>query len=273
VSIRKEIIRYYDSGIESVRLQTDVFQLERIRTQEIILRHLKEKSLKILDIGGGSGFYSFWLSGLGHKIHLVDPVRMNIKKAREMEARSEIKLASISIGEARSLDFENESFDLALSFGPLYHLTDRRDRLDALKEAGRVLKKDGLLICAAISKYASLYDGFFKNMNEDFEFREIMKRDLENGQHRNTTGKVIHFTTAFFHHPDELKDEILEAGFELKKILPVESFGGLLPNFCELWEDRRLKDLLLESIRKIEEDPMILGMTSHLLAVASNSKQ
>lgn len=43
----------------------------------------------------------------------------------------------------------------------------------------------------------------------------------------------VRLETVFFHHPDELKEEILEAGFQLKKILPVESFGGLLPNFCE----------------------------------------
>lgn len=78
----------------------------------------------------------------------------------------------------------------------------------------------------------------------------------------------VRLETAFFHHPDELKEEIREAGFQLKKILPVESFGGLLPNFCHLWEDPGYRKLLLESIRKIEDDPVLLGMTSHLLAVA-----
>jgi ubiquinone/menaquinone biosynthesis C-methylase UbiE len=268
VRIRKEICGYYASGIESVRLEMDVFQLERVRTQEIILRYLPQKPLRILDVGGGSGYYSFWLTGLGHEVHLVDPVQMNVRKARERESLSGFKLASITVGEARSLRFENEFFDLLLSFGPLYHLTDRNERIEALREANRVLKKDGLMMCAAISRYASLYDGFFKKMNDDPEFRKIMKGDLKDGQHRNTTGKIIHFTTAFFHHPDELREEIREAGFQLDKILPVESFGGLLPNFYELWEDPGYRKLLLDSIRQIEDDPVLLGMTSHLLAVA-----
>jgi hypothetical protein len=78
----------------------------------------------------------------------------------------------------------------------------------------------------------------------------------------------VRLETDVFHYPDELKEEILEAGFQLKKIHPVESFGGLLPNFCELWEDRGYRKLLLDSIRQIEDDPVLLGMTSHLLAVA-----
>jgi ubiquinone/menaquinone biosynthesis C-methylase UbiE len=268
VAIPKEIKEYYASGIEANRLDQDVFQLERARTQEIILRYLTGSPIRILDVGGGSGSYSFWLAEKGHEVHLVDPVQANIDEALKQQSQSGLRLSSLSIGEARALESEDNRFDLLLFLGPLYHLTDRRDRIAALKEARRVLKESGLLVCAAISRFASLFDGFFKGLNEDPGFTEIVRRDLESGQHRNTTGRICHFTTAFFHHPEELKEEILQAGFRLEKIFPIESFGGLLPDFCGLWEDQKSRDRLLEFICRIEDDPSLVGMTNHLLAVA-----
>jgi len=83
VSIDDDIVEHYKSGIESNRLFTGVSQFERVRTQEIILRYLTKTPSRILDVGGATGFYSFWLSGIGHEVHLVDPVSLHIKQAKK----------------------------------------------------------------------------------------------------------------------------------------------------------------------------------------------
>ena len=62
--INREIEEYYNSGKEIDRLFLGFDRLERVRTQEIVLRYIQKKPSKILDVGGGTGFYSFWLSDM-----------------------------------------------------------------------------------------------------------------------------------------------------------------------------------------------------------------
>jgi predicted SAM-dependent methyltransferase len=52
---------------------------------------------------------------------------------------------------------------VALLLGPLYHLTESHERLDALREAFRMLRHGGLIFAAAINRFASLYDGLSRD--------------------------------------------------------------------------------------------------------------
>ena len=124
-----------------------------------------------------------------------------------------VLLASIRQGDSKGLDFESESMDVVLLLGPLYHLPNRPDRIQSLKEARRVLKKDGLVFCAAISRFASLLDGLKRGFLSDPEFCEIAQRDLRDGKHLNPKEIPNYFTTAYFHRPEELQEEIEETGF------------------------------------------------------------
>lgn len=59
--------------------------------------------------------------------------------------------SNIDLRQGNALDlscFEDESFDVVLLFGPLYHLHDASDRNTVIREAKRVLKKDGTLFVA-----------------------------------------------------------------------------------------------------------------------------
>ena len=267
--IEKEILYYYNSGKETDRLFVGRSQLERVRTQEIILRYLHKTPSKILDVGGATGFYSFWLNNLGHEVHLVDPVPLYIQEAENISKKSERKLASISAGEVRDLEFASDYFDVALLLGPMYHLTEREERLSALAETRRVLIQGGLLFCVGISRYASMLDGYFGNLIKDPRFVEIMNRDLKDGQHRNPDRIKGYFTTAYLHRPEELKKEITEVGFKLEALIAVDSFGGFLSDFDEKWKDDDYRELLLRTIRATESDTSILGMGGHSMAIAS----
>jgi ubiquinone/menaquinone biosynthesis C-methylase UbiE len=267
--MREEILRYYSSGVEADRLERYSAQLEKIRTQEILLRYLDKKKMKVLDVGGGAGVYAFWLKQAGHEVHLLDPSPVNLAHARSKETEMHCTLDAVVKGIAAELPYADESFDVVLVLGPLYHLTERKDRLDALKEARRVLKKNGFVFIAAISRYASLFDGFTRNLVADPEFLPILRQDLQNGQHRNNTNNFEYFTTAFFHHPDELKAEISEAGFIAEAILPVESFGWIVPGFEEKWTEESYRQLLLDTIRAVEHDETMLGISAHLIGVGS----
>lgn len=265
---------YYEGFDEEHRLCVGIGQLELARTQEIIQRYLTPPPAVIYDVGGAAGIYSCWLASLGYEVHLIDPVFSHVKKAEQASSQQpECPIKSCRIGDARRLDFPDESADFILFLGPMYHLTEKNDRLLALKEASRVLKDSGTLFVAAISRFASVIDGLFSRFLDDPHFVEIAKQDLVDGQHTNPTDHPFYFTTAHFHHPEELKEEIEQAGFRCEKVLPVESLGGMLQDFLERWEEPKQRAQLLDAIRWVEGEPSLLGATQHLLAVASQYRR
>ena len=192
---------HYNAGVERDRLLRGTSNLEFERTKRILSRYLPSRPAMILDVGGGPGRYSFWLSEMGHSVHLVDILPLHIRQAREFQRKSKNRLASINLRDARRLDFDDGYADIVLRFGPLYHLVRKKERLKALAEARRVLKPGGLLFAAAISRFTSAVDGSLRGFIRDSEFMTIIQQDLKNGQHRNPSNKPEYFTTAFFHHP------------------------------------------------------------------------
>jgi ubiquinone/menaquinone biosynthesis C-methylase UbiE len=258
---------HYYAGVERDRLLGGTSNLEFERTKRILSRYLSRKPATILDVGGGPGRYSFWLAEMRHSVHLVDILPLHIRQAQELETRSKNPLASIRLGDARSLDFDDGSVDIVLLFGPLYHLVRKNERLKALSEARRVLKPGGLLFAAAVSRFTSALDGSLRGFIEDPGFMRIIERDLRTGQHRNPTNKPEYFTTAFFHHPHELKNEVERAKFGSVKVYAVTGFGWLLPRFKQIWKDPELRARLMSILDQTELEPSLMGQSDHLLAV------
>jgi SAM-dependent methyltransferase len=264
-----EILGYYALGLEQDRLDADYFPLERARTQELLLRHLARPPGVVLDVGGAAGAYAFWLADAGYEVHLLDPVALHVEQARAAaEARAGRSLASAQIADARSLPFADASADAVLLLGPLYHLTQLEDRLRALGEALRVLRPGGLVFAAAISRFASFVDGLRGPLFEDPAFVSLVEGDLARGQHRNETGNPRYFTTAFFHHPAELAEEVAGAGLSLVDLFAVEGPGAITPDFARRWTDPLARERLLALVRAVETEPTLLGASPHLLAVA-----
>jgi len=251
------------------RLLRGTSNLEFERSKRIILRQLPRRPATILDVGGGPGRYSFWLSGMGYTVHLVDVFPLHVQQARESRRTARSPLASISVGDARSLDFEDNFADVVLLFGPLYHLVGKKERLEALAEARRALKPGGLLFAAAISRFTSALDGCLGGFIRDPAFMKIIARDLKNGQHRNPTNNPAYFTTAFFHHPNELAAELREARFKSVKVHAVTGFAWLLPRFDQIWKNPRLRARLMAILDRTALEPSMLGVSDHLLAVGT----
>jgi ubiquinone/menaquinone biosynthesis C-methylase UbiE len=264
-----EIDTHYAGGAELGRLASGVGRLELARTQELLGRYLPPPPAVVADVGGGPGVYACWLAGLGYEVHLTDPVPLHLARAEEASrAQPGRPVAGFTLGDARSLARSDESTDAVLLLGPLYHLTDRSDRVAALREARRVLRPGGVLIAAAISRFASALDGLRSGYLDDPAFAAIVGRDLTDGQHRNPTNHPAYFTTAFFHHPDELRREVADAGLAPEHLLAVEGPAWLLQDFERHWDDPGRRERLLGVVRRLEADPAVLGVSAHLLTVA-----
>ena len=269
-----KILSFYRQTEESNRLTNNIKgQIEFTRTQEIITRYLPKPPAVVLDIGGGSGPYACWLAKAGYEVHLVDPVDLHVEQAKEASNQQpEHPIASISLGDARELRFSSTSADAVLLLGPLYHLVDKSERLLALSEAYRVLRKGGVMVAAGISRFASMLDSFFEGRFGDPVHRDIVQNDLETGYHRNLTESLKYFTDAYLHHPEVLSSEVIEAGFQHQATLAVEGPAWLFESFENYWKDPTLRLVVLDLIRKVEAEPSILGMSAHILAVGTKQR-
>jgi SAM-dependent methyltransferase len=261
-----EIFRHYQDIDEGARVSSGLGRLELVRTQEVLLRHLPTEPLRILDVGGATGVHASWLAAEGHNVHVVDLMPHHVQQAAALSgSRGRV---TAEVGDARHLSAEDSSFDVVLLFGPLYHLTDRQDRLRVWAEARRVLRPDGYVFAAGISRFASLFDGLAREFLFDPQFRPIAERDLQDGQHRNPTEDPRWFTTAYLHLPNEFCDEAEDAGFHVVELVGVEGLAGWLPQLEERWTTREGQEAILFAARAVESEPSLLGLSAHLLLVA-----
>jgi ubiquinone/menaquinone biosynthesis C-methylase UbiE len=261
---------HYAEGAERDRLLGGgAGRLEYLRTQELLARHMPPVPATVVDVGGGAGIYALPLAAKGYSVHLIDPVPLHVEQAVEGSSlQPEAPLASVEVGDARRLPREQANADAVLLLGPLYHLTGREDRVLALREARRVVRPGGTIVAAAVSRFASTMDGLASGFLADDEFEAIVERDVAEGQHRNPRRRPGWFTTAYFHLPQELREETAEAGLTPETLVAVEGPVWSLPDLGQQWlEDEARRRKLLDAIRRVEAEPSLLGASAHFLVV------
>ena len=264
-----EVLKFYDDFSEESRLSIGPFRLEFERTKEVLSRVLPPPPCRVVDVGGAAGAYSLWLAARDYEVHLVDASPRLVEAARAASARASRPLASATLADARRLPRPDDSADVVLVMGPLYHLTEGEDRRLALREAARVLTPGGVLVAAAISRYASALDGLARGLSRDPTFRAIRDRDLREGQHRNPTDRIDYFTTAYFHRPEDLGGEIEASGFGDVVVIGVEGPGWFVPDFDARWDDSNEQGELMALARALEREPSIIGASAHLLGIGT----
>lgn len=257
-----DIVHHYEERYNEDRrlLDDPLGVLELIRTRLLLERHLPPPPGTILDIGGGPGIYAAWLAAIGYDVEVVDIVPRHVRESIERGIPA-------TLGDARNLPISDASCEAVLLLGPLYHLTSHTDRLQALLEAVRVAKPGAPVFAAAISRYAPAIDGLESGFIDDPVFVEIMDRDLDAGTHINPTSNPDYFTTAFFHRPEDLRDELAEAGLRDISVLAVEGIGWASSDVGVRIEDPDRLSVLLGLLERLEGEPSILGASPHLLAI------
>jgi SAM-dependent methyltransferase len=265
-SLEQQILRYYESGQEAERLESPFSRWEKVRTLDLLDRFLPPAPALILDVGGAAGAYAFPLAERGYVVDLVDPVPLHIEQAKQRAAAVDQPAPrSFQVGDARAIPCEDGAADAVLFFGPLYHLTDSSERLKAIGEARRVLRVGGVLLAVAISRFASALDGIGRGFMRDPDFVRIVEQDLETGQHRNATGNLDYFTTAFFHHPDQLKMELIEGGFPNPILCAIE--GPLWTVSESVTVEQR--EELMAIVRALENEATLIGASAHIMGIAT----
>jgi ubiquinone/menaquinone biosynthesis C-methylase UbiE len=252
------ILEQYAGYDEDRRLEGAFGSLEKILTQELVNRFLPAGPINLMDVGGATGAYSFWLAGLGHRVHLVDIVPHHIQAAaRKMRQPGVPAVASLSVGDARHLNFPDSFADVILCHGPLYHLVARSDRLQALSEAHRVLRPGGLLLAFTITRYAGINYAISSGQVFNDLYFSVMQEEVQTGVCNNTPKKIATFNSAYFHMPDEVQAEVEAAGFSVDATLGVMGTTWLVPDLETAWQDEHMRRRLLETAHLLEHQPVL----------------
>ena len=156
----KELIEYYNKFNEDKRLTRRQGKVEFIVTLKYIHDYLnKMNNPKIIDIGAGTGKYSIELSNQGYDVTAIELIKHNLSYIKKYDKIKSYQGNAIDLSR-----FKDETFDLTLLFGPMYHLIDENDKIQALNEAKRITKKDGIIMVAYImNDYCILTHGFKDN--------------------------------------------------------------------------------------------------------------
>jgi ubiquinone/menaquinone biosynthesis C-methylase UbiE len=266
-----EILKYYEHGLERDRLTSGRQRIEFLRIWDLLERYLPPAPARVLDVGGGAGVYALPLAAAGYEVHLVDPVPLHVEQAITASRAAAVQLASITVGDARALEAAEAGVDVVLLLGPLYHLTDRADRITALREARRVVRPGGLVVAKALSRFYPIFENLAGDRLPKPGEIEDTARFLADGQYRNPSGDPMGFTTSYFHRPEELTDEILEAGLDLRVLAGASGSVKLLPGLAQRLEDADQRDHVLSILRLVETEPSIIGMSQNFVAVAQVS--
>jgi ubiquinone/menaquinone biosynthesis C-methylase UbiE len=232
-------------------------QLEFLRTQQLLRAHLPAAPASVLDVGGGTGVHARWLAADGYAVHLIDPVPGHVEQARRRGG------FTVAVGDARALQVPDDSVDVALLLGPLYHLVEAADRIRALEEAVRVVRPGGLVAAAAISRYAPLLElAGLGTLTEDAatELAELLRTGVGADDPQG-------FTTAYFHGAEDLARELADAGLKEVAVLGIE--GPAAPALDNA-PAGRAADVLASAVRcaqMAEADPALIAASPHLLGL------
>ena len=155
------ITQYYNKFNEDKRLLSRHGQVEFAVTMKYINKVIgKRKGLDIIDIGAGTGRYSAALAEMGHNVTAVELVQKNLSQIKEKHQN--IKAIK---GNALNLKFQDNSFDIALLFGPIYHLFSFEDKLKAISEGKRVVRPGGYVLVMYLTNEYAVITYAFKEGN------------------------------------------------------------------------------------------------------------
>ena len=171
-----EIEQYYNKFNEDKRLLSRHGRVEFYVTYTYIQRHLSavlderkcaKSDIKIMDIGAGTGAYCIPLAEEGYTVSAVEMVKHNLgilkKKTTLVDARQ---------GNACNMKkYADDTFDVTLLFGPMYHLFSNEDKVKALSEAKRITKPGGVIFVAYVMNEYGVITYCFKERH----IREIME--------------------------------------------------------------------------------------------------
>ena len=248
----QEVYRRYDE--DSRMNKSKAARVEFLTTVRYIEKYLTPGA-KILDVGAGAGEYSIYFARKGYHISALELADANVAAFRaKMTDDDPIELVQ---GNAMDLSrYDDNSFDVVLLFGPLYHLHKEADKLRCIEEAKRVCKPDGKIFFAFISNDMVILT--MQQCQEDY---------LMNGDYNKETFRLDDFPFVF-HTPDHCRELLGKAGIQICHEVASDGASELLQDLVNGLDGASYQQYLRYHFY-ICEKPEFLGMSNHLLFVGT----
>ncbi len=261
-----DVLEHYGDADERGRLDTPLGVVEFERTTELLLGHLPPPPAVVADIGGGPGRYALWLAERGYNVRHRDLVPKHVDQLRADAAARGLGVHT-AIGDARAVDLAEGSANAVLLLGPLYHLTERRDRVSALREAARVVAPGGPVFAAAISRWAPrLHGGVVERLDTHYPSIAAQIETVER------SGRLPALAPGLFsgycHRPGALRREVEAAGLEIVDLVGVEGIAFALADLGARLADPRGREIVMDAARALGGVPELAGVSPHLLITA-----
>lgn len=220
------------------------------------LNSLGNKSdIKILDVGAGTGRYTIELKNEGYDIEAVELVQHNIDVMRKNDPDVRVRK-----GDARDLSFiSDETYDMVILFGPLYHLPLEEDKVKALSEAKRVAKRGGLVLVAYLmNDYSILTYCFAEN-----RMAKLMENGFvdENFHVRTPEGELYDYVR--IEDIDRLNGKV---GLERQMIFSPEGAADFMRTQLNYMTDENF-ELFIKYQIQMSARPEVVGAGSHVVDV------
>ena len=252
----KDIVNYYNKFCEDKRLDSRHGQVEFAVTMNYLDKYLsREGFCRVIDIGAGTGKYAFELLDRGYDVTAVELVKYNLGILKSK--RAGVKAFQ---GDARNLKrFKGGEFDVALLFGPMYHLLTHEEKMQALAEAKRVVKKGGLIfISYLMNDYAVLVHGF-----RDCNIQESIKSGRLTEDFKVVSKEPDLYSYVRIEDIDRLKND---AGLERVEIIAQDGATDYIRGVINSMSEENFA-LYIKYQLSIADKPELLGASSHVLDI------
>ena len=248
----ENLIKHYNKHNEDKRLKTRHAQVEYTTGLTYIKKYLSKGS-SILDVGAATGAYSIPLYNDGYNVTAFELVKHNLKEI-------EIKEPNIKCIQGNAIDlskFNDNTFNGVLLFGPMYHLISYEEKLQALKEAKRVVKLNGLIfISYCMNEYAVI--------THAFKERQILNVKDELDENFKVLNKPTDLYT--YVRLEDINKLMNDTHLERVKILSQDGPAEYLKREINSMNDEEL-DMLIKYHLSTCERHELLGAGRHILDI------
>ena len=255
------IVSYYEKYNEDGRITgTNSRKIEFTVTTNVLNKYI-EPHHKILELGAGTGVYSFYFAERGNDVLATDITPKHIETIKQkLNAKRDNMNLSAEVADATDLSqYASESFDVVTCLGPIYHLTEESDREKCIQESLRVLKKGGLLAVAYINKQFILHHVMLRDKN--FLTNRFIDKILNTGVIKEGE-KECFWTDAFFTSPIEMESFIQRYDVEIIDHVGTDGLNPFLRDYIDEMNDDEYSQWVYYTLKSCR-DKSILGMSNH----------